>query len=114
MTKTIYNLVLPRLLYGLETVILLQKDIDILNDFHKGMLRRIQNLLQHTALPIVYVLVGQSRIAFELRRRQFTLFGNIIREEYREKDLAFRQLSIKENAFDNAHSWFIMIKKNLY
>ena len=50
-------------------MILLQKDIDILNDFHKDMLRRIQNLLQHTALPIVYVLVGQSPIEFELRRR---------------------------------------------
>ena len=54
-SRTIYNLyVLPRLLYGLETVILLQKDIDSLNDFHKDMLRRIQHLPQRTALPIVY------------------------------------------------------------
>ena len=43
-SRTIYNLyVLPCLLYGLETVILLQKDIDSLNDFHKDMLRRIQH-----------------------------------------------------------------------
>ena len=111
-TKTIYNLyVLPRLLYGLETVILLQKDIDILNDFHKDMLRRIQHLPQRTALPVVYGLVGQFPIEFELHRRQFTLFGNIVREKCIEKDLALRQLAVKD---DNSHSWFIMIKKNLY
>ena len=40
-------------------MILLQKDIDSLNDFHKDMLRRIQHLPQRTALPIVYGLVGQ-------------------------------------------------------
>ena len=78
-SKTIYNLyVLPRLLYGLETVILLQKDIDSLNDFHKDMLRRIQHLPQRTALPIVCGLVGQFPIEFELHRRQFTLFGNSV------------------------------------
>ena len=111
-TKTIYNLyVLPRLLYGLETVILLQKDIDILNDFHKDVLRRIQHLPQRTALPVVYGLVGLFPIEFELHRRQFTLFGNIIREDCIEKNLAFRQLAVKD---DNSHSWFIMIKKNLY
>ena len=98
-------------LYGLETVILQQKDVDILNDFHKDMLRRIQHLPQRTALPIVYGLVGQFPIEFELHRRQFILFGNIVREEFIEKDLAFWQLSIKD---DNSHSWFIMIKKNLY
>ena len=50
-TRTIYNLyVLPHLLYGLETVILLQKDIDILNDFHKDMLRRISNKYLKTDL----------------------------------------------------------------
>ena len=39
-SKTIYNLyVLPCLLYELETVILLLKDVDILNDFRKDMLR---------------------------------------------------------------------------
>ena len=111
-SRTIYNLyVLPRLLYGLETVILLQKDIDSLNDFHKDMLRRIQHLPQRTALPIVYGLVGQFPIEFELHRRQFTLFGNIIREQCVEKNLALRQLAVKD---DNSHSWFIMIKKNLY
>ena len=81
-------------------MILQQKDVDILNDFHKDILRRIQHLLQRTALPIVYGLVGQFPIEFELHRRQFILFGNIN-----------RQLSIKD---DNSHSWFIMIKKNLY
>ena len=44
-TVLIYNLyVIPHLLYGLETVILLSKDIENLNDFHKDILRRIQNL----------------------------------------------------------------------
>ena len=61
--KTIYNLALPRLLYGLDRLILLQKDIDILNDFHKDMLRRIQHLAQHTALPIVCGLVGSFQLS---------------------------------------------------
>ena len=75
------------------------------------MLRRIQHLPQRTALPVVYGLVGQFPIEFELHRRQFTLFGNIIREDCIEKNLAFRQLAVKD---DNSHSWFIIIKKYLY
>ena len=47
-------------------MILLHRDIDSLNDFHKDMLRRIQHLPQRTALPIVYGLVGQFPIEFEL------------------------------------------------
>ena len=89
-------------------MILLQKDIDSLNDFYKDMLRRIQHLPQRTALPIVYGLVGQFPIEFELHRRQFTLFGNIIRDQSGQKNLA---TAVKD---DNSHSWFIMIKKNLY
>ena len=72
-----------------------RNDIDILNDFHKDVLRRIQHLPQRTALPVVYGLVGQFPIEFELHRRQFTLFGNIIREDCIEKNLAFRQLAVK-------------------
>ena len=59
------------------------------------MLRRIQHLPQRTAFPIVYGLVGQFPIKFELHRRQFILFGNIVREECIEKDLAFWQLLYK-------------------
>ena len=102
-TMSIYNLyVVPRLLIGLETVILLQKDIENLNDFHKDILRRIQNLPQRTALPIVYGLVGQFAIE---------LFGNFIREECIEKYLVIQQLAIKDN---NSYSWFIKIKKDLH
>lgn len=107
-----YNLyVLPRLLYGLETVTLLQKDIDNLNKFHKNILRQIQNLPERTAVPIIYGLVGQFPIEFELHRRQFSLFGNIVREDCIERELAARQLAVKD---ENSSSWFVMIKKNLY
>ena len=78
------------------------------------MLRHIQHLPQHTALPMVYGLGGQFPIEFELHRRQFTLFGNIVREKCIEKDLAFWQLAIKDDNSHSCISWFIMIKKNLY
>ena len=66
MTVSIYNLhEIPHLLYGLETVILLKKqkkNIENLNDFHKDMLRRIQNLPQRTVLPIVYFQLSLNSI----------------------------------------------------
>ena len=67
----IYNTyVLPRLLYRLETIILLQKDIEKLDKFHKDILRRIQHLPERTALSAVYGLAGQFPIEHEIHKRQ--------------------------------------------
>ena len=63
-------------------VILLQKDIDKLNSFHKDMLRRIQHLPERTDLPAVYGFAGQFPIESELHRNQLTLF-----ESRHEKNL---------------------------
>ena len=108
----IYNTyVLPHLLFGLETVILLQQDIEKLDKFHKDILRRMQHLPERTALSAVFGLAGQFPIEYEIHKRQLSLFGNIIREDCVERELAIRQLTLKDHT---SKSWFISAKKVLH
>ena len=44
--KIYQTYILPRLLYGLESVILKKSEIDELSSYHKNFLRRIQGLYQ--------------------------------------------------------------------
>ena len=108
----IYNTyVLPSLLFGLETVIVLQADLEKLDKFHKDILRRIQHLPERTALSAVFGLADQFSIEYEFHKRQLSLFGNTIREDCVERELAIRQLTLKDHTSKN---WFISVKKVLH
>ena len=64
---------LPRLLYGLEMVILLQNDFEKLDKFNKDILRRLQHLPECTALSAVFGLADQFPIEDEIHKRQLSL-----------------------------------------
>ena len=58
----------------------------------------------------VYILSGLLPIAAEIHRSQLTLFGNIIRQDCVERDVAMRQLAVKDSS---SKSWFIMLQETL-
>ena len=63
----IYNTyVLPRI----DTVMVLQKDTEKLDKFHKDLRRRIPHLPERTALLAVFGLAGQFSIEYEIHKKK--------------------------------------------
>ena len=104
--KLITTYILPRLLYGLEAVTLLKKDIKMLDVFYKGLLRNIQSLREGVASEAVFLLAGLIPIEGEIHIRILTLFGSISRLEYDAplRRIAERQIALRQNG---SSSWFL-------
>ncbi|KAK3105653.1 hypothetical protein FSP39_002699 [Pinctada imbricata] len=105
----IYSLyVLPKLLYGLETFVLLRKHIDALETYHLSALRIIQSLPQRCAKCAVYLLLGARPIEAELQSRTLTFLGNIIRSNNPTLlNILTRQLSVKSHS---SKSWVVYVR----
>ena len=97
----------PWLFYGLESTKLSKPELE---KYQRDFLRRIQHLPERVAMYSVYILSGLLPIEAEIHRSQLTLFGNIIRQDCVERDLAMRQLAVKDNS---SKSWFIMLQETL-
>jgi hypothetical protein len=65
----------PRMLFGLDCVLLSKKDYSKLSSYHKSFLKMIMNLSEHTADAAVYILSGEYRPLFNLH---FPIFMNLI------------------------------------
>ena len=102
--------IVPRLLYGLDVVNLSNGEINKLEVFHKQNIQCLQNLPTHTATCAVNLLVNEIPIRGRLEINKLSLFGSIARSSSMVKDLAIRQMLIKE---DQSNSWFIGIKQLL-
>lgn len=101
--------VLPRLLYGLESLNLLEKDIDLLAKFHIKTLRQIQSLPEATAKSAVYLLIGALPIQGELHKRQLSLFHSIANSNNCSiKAIAWRQFNV-----GSPSSFFVRISEIL-
>ncbi len=102
--------ILPKLLYGLDSVILRRKDIDELETYYRKLLRQIQGLPDTTANEAVYLLIGALPLEASLHMRLLGVFGNITRlnKGHTLYQLARRQLAVKDQ---KSHSWFIYISK---
>jgi hypothetical protein len=72
--------VCPRLLFGLESVVL-KKDYTSLNLYHKSILKNIQNVPGRTADEGVYILSGQLPIESVLHYQILIRLGNILRNQ---------------------------------
>ena len=103
--KIIQTYVTPRLLHGLDAVMLATKDISLLDKFYKKILRQVQGLPDNVASEAIYLMLGAVPIEAQLHRKVLSLFGNICRlpEHHCLKELAKRQLATQ---LRNRHSWF--------
>ena len=87
-----------------------KSDLLKLEKYQRDFLRQIQHLPERVAVCSVYILSGLLPIEAEIHRSKLTLFGNIIRQDCVERDVAMRQLAVKDS---NSNSWFIMLQETL-
>ena len=101
----------PRLVYGLESINLSKCDIQKLELYQRTLIRQILHLPERVASSAMYILPGQLPVEVEIHKRRLTFYGNIVRKECIEKDLARRQLAVKDST---SMSWFIALREILY
>jgi hypothetical protein len=100
--------IVPILTYGLEALILHDKEYQLLEVFYKSLLRRIQHLPENTATPAVYLLLGAIPIEGQIHIKMLTFFCNILRRTGTvEYSVIQRQLAIKDL---NSNSWVTQIR----
>lgn len=105
--------VLPRMMHGTEVMRFSNKDLAVLEKFHRKQLRQIQFLPEKPppANTAVYALLGAKSMEAYIDMAVLTLFGNIARQpESIEFSIAVRQLAIKN---DGSSSWFQFVKSVL-
>ena len=103
--------VIPRLLYGLEAIVITQTQIQLLESFHRWMLRCIQSLPTRTSSAAVLLLLGKIPIMAKLHIKIISLMQSIaVNSCSTLAKLALRQISTKEKA---SKSWFIYVDKIL-
>ena len=101
----------PRLLYGLEGINLTKCDIHKLEVYQRTLLRQLLHLPERVATSAIYILSGQLPVEAEIHKRTLSLYGNIVRNDCIERELAHRQLAVKENT---SRSWFVALQEILY
>ena len=106
--KILNTYVVPRVVYGLDAVLLNSKDTLALDTFHRNLLRDIQGLPRQTAKEAIYLLVGAIPLEAELHARSLTLAGTVSRLDH---DNPLKVLAERQMASGNIHSWFTHVLK---
>ena len=103
--------ILPRVLYGLETLSLTKGQLEQLSKYHLQTIRNIQSLPQRTSTLAVLLLLGALPLEAELHRRRLSLAISIISSETPTiRMLVQRQLAC---SYDNRNSFFYKLAKIL-
>lgn len=109
--------VLPVLLYGLEALVLQDKELSILEHFHRRNLRHILHLPASTASPAVYLLSGCAPLEAQIHIRVLTMFRNIVDVNPESPpsrhihSLISRQVAMKDST---SSSWAAMVRRLLH
>ena len=109
--KLIDTYILPKLLHGLDAIILTDTDIALLEKYYRNLLRQIQHLADNTANEAVYLLLGALPIEGHIHIRILSLFNRIAKlPNSKEWSIVRRQLATKDFT---SHSWVIYVRKIL-
>ena len=104
--------VVPRLLYGLESILLSKKDVECLEKFQRKCLKQIQGLPDKTANSISLALLGVLPLNAVVHKNALTTFLNMIRLKGSiENDIALRQIVMKDV---KDKSWFMFVREILH
>jgi hypothetical protein len=102
--------ILPKILYGLESVVLAKGHLRKLELLHRSLLRHFLSLPPGTAIPAVYMLYGTLPVEAEIHTRQLGLLGMILRSSSPLRDIALHQGAVREVS---CSSWFVHVIKLL-
>ena len=110
--RMISTYIIPRLLFGLEAMILTDRQLQRLEVYLRQLLRQLQNFSDRVANSAVLLLIGIPPVAAQLHIRTLTFLGAIMRSE----DSALRQIAIRQLAIKDfkSKSWFIYCARLLY
>lgn len=98
----------PAILYGLEALVVKEKDMSALDKSHRALLRQIQSLPDSTANSAIYLLVGCPPLRAKLHRKMLTLFITILhRRDSPEHQIISRQIAMKTTA---SNSWITQLR----
>ena len=101
--------VVPKLLYGLEVLVLSKKQIDQLEIYFKKLLKQIQSLPDNVADPASYLLIGLLPAEAYYDRNLIVMFSMVLQDPLLFK-IAQRQFSQKNH---NSSSWFMYAQRRL-
>ena len=103
--------VVPRVIYGLETLLLKKQDFENLERFQRKSLRQIQGLPDKTSNSITLALLGILPLETVIHKNTLNLFMGIARSSNLiEYDIAMRQLAVKT---PEEKSWFNEVRSIL-
>ena len=106
----LYNIyVIPRLLYGIESITLTEKAIRDLEIFQRRALRSILGLSERTACAGLYTLSGAIPIRYQIHIRMLTFLLALLKDGI-TRSVILRQYTMKH---DTSASWVIQAKKIL-
>jgi hypothetical protein len=109
--KILNTYVLPRLTFGLETLVLSKTDSTKLERIHVKYLKALQGLPDSTATNAVYLLSGTLPLEAQLHIATLTFVAGMCRRESSlERDILLRQVAMKDS---NSHSWVVHIQRLL-
>ena len=104
--KLIQTYVLPVLLYGLEAVILSSSEVELLENFYRGLLRRIQSLPESCGKEAIYLLLGAVPVQTLIHQRVLCLLGSISRMG---PDESLHRLATRQLGLSVRPSWFAYV-----
>ena len=108
----IYIYIIPIMIYGLEALILKEKDLNPLEQYYKNLLRQIQHLPDSTATPAIYLLLGAIPVQDLIHIKILTFFASIARRKNAvENELFRRQMAVKDMT---SNSWVNQVMRLLH
>ena len=107
--RMISTFVMPRYLHGLEAVVLKKTDVTKLHMYQRRILKKTQHLPDRTAVEAV-LLSRVLPVEAVIDKLRLNMFGAIIRSDCAEKQLACRQLAVKDT---RSRSWFVEVSNDL-
>ena len=75
----------PRLVFGLDSIVLTKKDIHELSHYHKSVLKVMQNLPERTADAAVYTLFGELPLESFIHSQILVKLGSIFKKWWHRK-----------------------------
>ena len=102
--------VLPRLLYGLETISIDRPRLKSLEIFHRTTLRCIIGLPERSAIAALHIITGQPTVEAHIHMRLLTLLHSMLCSPGPAQEIILRQYAIK----DRTNSWVKIAKDILY